>query len=112
MMKDFSLHPRLAADCYELGKLSLSRLLLFDNAYCMTLQAEAQQVSEILEFLYEPKRVNVGALGNLVPQLHYHVVARTEDDPAWPGPVWGSPETKSYTEEEVAEIKATIFAKR
>ena len=133
-MEEFTLHPRLAADCFELGKLTLSRLLLLNNAHYkwfilvpevsvdqihllpvkdrMTLQAEAQQVSEILEFLYEPKRVNVGALGNLVPQLHYHVIARTEDDPAWPGPVWGHPETKPYTDAEVAKIKATVFSNK
>ena len=133
-MEEFTLHPRLAADCFELGKLTLSRLLLLNNAHYkwfilvpevsvdqihllpvkdrMTLQAEAQQVSEILEFLYEPKRVNVGALGNLVPQLHYHVIARTEDDPAWPGPVWGHPETKPYTDDEVARIKATVFSNK
>jgi len=110
-MENFSLHPRLAADCIELGRLRLSRLLLLNNAHYkwlilvpevaveqlhqlteeerQTLQQEAQQVSELLEKHYQPKRINVGALGNLVPQLHYHVVARAEGDPAWPGPVWG-----------------------
>ena len=130
-MENFSLHPRLAADCIELGKLELSRLLLLNNAYYkwfilvpevdveqvhllskeqrITLQAEAQQVSELIEQHYAPARINVGALGNLVPQLHYHIVARTTDDPAWPGPVWGHEAPKPYTDQQDGEIKKLIF---
>ncbi len=131
MMENFSLHPRLAADCFELGKLTLSRLLLLNNAHYkwlilvpevsveqlhlmsaeerQTLQAEAQEVSALLEEHYAPRRINVGALGNLVPQLHYHIVARTEDDPAWPGPVWGHEESISYTEAEIEAVRSKLF---
>lgn len=130
-MKEFSLHPRLSADCFELGKLTVSRLLLLNNAHYkwfilvpevsveqlhqlaeeerLTLQSEAQIVSEKIQKLYNPMRINVGALGNLVPQLHYHVVARTEDDPAWPGPVWGHGECIPYTDDQVARIKSELF---
>lgn len=131
-MENFSLHPRLAADCIELGRLRLSRLLLLNNAHYkwlilvpevaveqlhqlteeerQTLQQEAQQVSELLEKHYQPKRINVGALGNLVPQLHYHVVARAEGDPAWPGPVWGHNASVPYTQEQVEEFRAKLMA--
>jgi len=131
MMENFSLHPRLAADCFELGKLTLSRLLLLNNAHYkwlilvpevsaeqlhlmsaeerQTLQAEAQQVSAVLEEHYAPQRINVGALGNLVPQLHYHVIARTENDPAWPGPVWGHADSIPYTEAQVEEIRSKLL---
>jgi len=129
-MSDFTLHPRLAADCIVLGRLALSQLLLLDNAHYLwfilvpqvapqqlhllstaereQLQAEAQAVSTIVEEHCSPQRINVGALGNLVPQLHYHIVARTEQDPAWPGPVWGHPASRPYTEEELASVRALV----
>ncbi len=122
-MSEFSLHPRLAADCHHVCKLSLSHLLLLNNAHHKwfilvpevsaeqlhllqpdernTLLAEVQTVSEILENEFSPKRINVGAIGNMVPQLHFHVVARFEDDPAWPGVVWGHPESIAYQQEEL-----------
>ena len=131
MKQNFSLHPRLSADCHELGQLGQSRLLLLNNAHYKwfilvpevtvdqihlltqaereALQGTAQQLSEVVESLYEPQRINVGALGNLVPQLHYHVVARHPDDPAWPGPVWGHPETTPFTEEQVEAIKTALL---
>jgi diadenosine tetraphosphate (Ap4A) HIT family hydrolase len=55
-----------------------------------TLVEEVALASSALERLYAPDKLNVAAIGNLVPQLHVHVVARRRDDPAWPDPVWGS----------------------
>lgn len=109
----FALHPRLAADTAEVGRLALSRVLLMNDARVPWLvlvperpgvtelhglsQAERgllveeiAAASRVLERLYGPHKLNVGALGNLVPQLHVHVVARFRDDAAWPGPIWGS----------------------
>lgn len=51
---------------------------------------ESQLVSETLEALYQPDKINLGALGNMVPQLHIHHIARFKTDIAWPGPVWGN----------------------
>lgn len=48
-------------------------------------------VSEQMRMSFKPDKINVAALGNMVPQLHIHVVARYRDDPAWPNPVWGTP---------------------
>ena len=56
--------------------------------------------SRTLEALFIPDKINVGALGNLVPQLHVHVIARSKADPAWPGPVWGSGFAERYGPEE------------
>ncbi len=50
---------------------------------------EICRASRALESRFSPDKINIGALGNLVPQLHIHVIARFQDDPAWPGPVWG-----------------------
>jgi diadenosine tetraphosphate (Ap4A) HIT family hydrolase len=53
------------------------------------LMEETSRATRILKTITAGKKINVGALGNLVPQLHVHVVARKPSDPAWPGPVWG-----------------------
>ena len=55
-------------------------------------------------------KLNIGALGNITPQLHIHVVGRRPDDPAWPGPVWGFGASASYGEAALA--RACVAAKR
>ncbi|URD39199.1 HIT domain-containing protein [Methylobacterium tardum] len=109
---DFTLDPRLAADTVEVGDLTLCRVLLMDDARFPWLilvprrpdLAEITDLSEpdaqalwqetriavgVMQALSRPDKVNVGALGNVVAQLHVHVVGRFRSDPAWPGPVWG-----------------------
>jgi diadenosine tetraphosphate (Ap4A) HIT family hydrolase len=115
----FELHERLAADTVEVTRLELCRLLLMGDARWpwlilvpqragMTgihqlapadralLIEEVAAASAVLEALCRPDRINVGALGNLVPQLHVHVIARHAGDPAWPGPVWGAGAPRAY----------------
>jgi diadenosine tetraphosphate (Ap4A) HIT family hydrolase len=115
----FELHPRLAADCAVLGDLPVSRLLLMNDRrfpWCIlvprqagltelhhlpaadrpALMAEIELVSRALIDACRAAKINVGALGNLVPQLHVHVVGRTPQDAAWPGPVWGFGAAESY----------------
>ena len=52
-----------------------------------------------MEELFIPKSLNVAALGNVVSQLHIHIVARFENDPTWPGPIWGQLPAKPYEEQ-------------
>lgn len=108
-----TLHPTLARDTVEVVRLPLSRVLLMrDRRFpWLILVPEREEIREIhelspedrsqlieeiaqvgqaMERLFQPVKLNVGALGNIVPQLHVHVVARFNSDPAWPGPVWGS----------------------
>jgi len=108
----FTLDSRLAADTVEVGDLALCRVLLMDDARFPWLilvprrpdLAEITDLSEpdsaalwqeiriatgVMQALAKPDKVNVGALGNIVTQLHVHVVGRFRSDPAWPGPVWG-----------------------
>ncbi len=115
----FELHPRLARDTLPVASLGLSELLLMNDArfpWCILvprraglrewhhlpateqtrLMAEIEQVSEVLEALPGITKLNVGALGNLVPQLHIHVLGRHPDDAAWPGPVWGAGSPEPY----------------
>ncbi len=125
-MSTFSLHPQLEKDCIYIKKLGLCHLLLLNNAYFKwfilvpeveeeqvhllssedraLLYTEAQKISEKLEAAYSPKRINIGAIGNMVPQLHFHVVARFEDDSAWPSVVWGHGKSKPYRDSEVKKI--------
>jgi len=111
-MSDFVLDPVLARDTLVLGDLPLCRVLLLnDSRYTwLTLVprragvselidldaadraqafAEIMAASEVLRAVARPDKLNTGALGNIVRQLHIHLIARFQSDPAWPGPVWG-----------------------
>ena len=124
----FHLHPRLEADTHLIANLTLCQLRLMNDArfpwsvlvpqrsdlvgvHELTphdqkqLIEESSLVSRLFSRLYQPDRINVGALGNLVPQLHWHVVARHSQDPCWPGPVWGCGETRPY---ETVELEARL----
>ena len=115
----FQLHERLAADTVPVGQLELCHVLLMDNRVWpwvilvparpsvveihqlpvvdrARLIEEISSVSQVLVRLFQPDKINVGALGNMVPQLHVHVIARRRGDPAWPGPVWGSGHAELY----------------
>jgi diadenosine tetraphosphate (Ap4A) HIT family hydrolase len=123
----FALDARLAADTFPVGDLALSRLLLMDDArFCWlilvprqgnlselvdldahgraALMEEIAWVSEVLRDLPGVDKINVGALGNLVRQLHIHVVARRIGDAAWPGPVWGAGAPRRYGASAALEI--------
>ncbi len=115
----FSLDPRLDADTMPLGRFALSRVLLMNDARYpwlilvperpdlaeiidlpesdqLRLMQEIAAASQALKALFSPDKLNVGALGNRVRQLHVHVLARFVSDAAWPGPVWGVGEAQAY----------------
>ena len=124
---DFHLDPRLSADCEFVVDLPISRLLLMNNAsvpwfvlvprvdeatemthLAMPVQhqllAEVNQVTQLLEQLYQPQKLNIGALGNVVSQLHIHVIGRFHSDPAWPSPVWGNLPNNPYIASELPKM--------
>ena len=68
------------------------------------LTEETAAASAALAALFPVDKVNIGALGNIVSQLHVHVVGRRRDDPAWPGPVWGSGFAETYDTTELGTI--------
>jgi diadenosine tetraphosphate (Ap4A) HIT family hydrolase len=115
----FTLHPQLERDTAPLGDLPLSRVLLMNDANFpwliavprhpgavelfdldarerMQLMDELALLAELLKDLTGCDKINVAAIGNVVPQLHVHVVARRRDDPAWPRPVWGALPARPY----------------
>ena len=127
----FVLHPILARDTVEVARLSLCRVLLMKDRrfpwlllvperegpreiHELSAADRAQLIEEIacagevLSRIFTPDKLNVGALGNIVPQLHVHVVARTAADPAWPGPVWGSGPAVPYEESEMETMRKRL----
>ncbi|SCA54797.1 putative HIT family hydrolase [Candidatus Terasakiella magnetica] len=119
----FKLNERIDNDTFEICELSLCKVLLMNDAQYPWIilvpmiegmtemhhipqekQAELykniNQASEIMERLFAPKSLNVAALGNVVSQLHIHVVARFETDIAWPGPIWGQHPAQPYQNDE------------
>jgi diadenosine tetraphosphate (Ap4A) HIT family hydrolase len=123
----FSLHPRLQADCLVIGQLPLSLCLLMndqqfpwlilvpqrpalteiyqlDAADRLQLLDESCHLATVLTQLYAPDKLNIAAIGNLVPQLHLHHVVRFTSDCAWPAPVWGKQAAKPYDAGEAAVL--------
>jgi diadenosine tetraphosphate (Ap4A) HIT family hydrolase len=129
---DWSLHPQLAHDTVPLGDLALSRVLAMndanypwlvlvprrpdvveiidlDDAGRAELMTEISRVCAALRAHTRCEKLNVAAIGNVVPQLHVHIVARRKDDLAWPRPVWGAAPARAYA---AAELDAFVAALR
>ncbi|HRP73319.1 MAG TPA: HIT domain-containing protein [Luteimonas sp.] len=122
----YELHPQLAADTHPLATLALCELRLMDDSNYPwlvlvprvagaremidldtgqrhLLTDEIDRAGRLLREVFRPFKLNVAALGNLVPQLHVHVIARFEHDPAWPAPVWGRVTARPYPPEALVE---------
>ena len=122
----FTLHTQLAKDCITIGDLPLSRVLLMNDSNYpwlvlvprreeiieifelpridqQQLLDEIAQVSSALAGHFRADKMNVAALGNIVPQLHVHIIARYREDRAWPKPVWGAVPAQPYTDEILRE---------
>ena len=134
-MKKFNLHPRLARDTYAVANLNLCKLLLMNDSNYpwfilvprikniselfelnkldqSLLNQEVNEVSKRLSLHFNAKKMNVAAIGNIVPQLHIHVIARKETDAAWPNPIWNNvdivPYKKNISLELIKDIKIII----
>lgn len=127
----FVLDPRLAAESTPLGELALCQVLLMDDARfpwillvpkraglveiidlgagdLQRLMSEVATASGVLEAATSPYKLNVAALGNVVRQLHVHIIARFENDAAWPSPVWGKGERVPYQPVQRAEFSGKL----
>jgi len=125
------IHPQLLKDCFVLGCFPLCHLLLAkDSNYPwfilvpnrqdiseihqlsaldqQQLIAESSALGQCLMTSLKGDKLNVAALGNMVPQLHMHVIVRYKIDAAWPGPIWGKVTPKVYDELELAELKTQL----
>ena len=128
----FELHPQLKKDCQVLGQFTLCQLLLINDAnypwfilvparegiseiYQLSaedqeqLWSESAQLSAGLMEVFQGDKMNIAALGNVVPQLHVHHVVRYTTDVAWPAPVWGKVAAKPYSDAEREGVLAILF---
>ncbi len=127
----FILNPTLEKDCFDLGKLQLCRVLLMNDSQFpwLILVPERAELSEIYQlseqdqhtFMQESSyvaqqladsyladKMNIAALGNMVPQLHIHHVVRYKSDKAWPAPIWGKFDAVPYSEEALIKTLSKI----
>jgi diadenosine tetraphosphate (Ap4A) HIT family hydrolase len=132
---DWSLHSQLEKDTIDIGDLPLCRVLVIKDANYpwlllvprragaseiidldlpvrLQLMEEIARAAKALKALTGCHKLNIAAIGNVVPQLHVHIVARRRDDPAWPKPVWGAVPARPYDpaerEQLVAALRLTI----
>ena len=128
----FKLHPQLAQDTVPVATLGLCQVLLMKDArfpwlilvpqrlglrelHDLTTGEKSQLMEEVvvtsqaLEKYHAPDKINVGALGNLVEQLHIHVIARNRNDDAWPGPVWGQGTPVPYAQNNLDRIRNDLI---
>lgn len=126
----FKLDPRLANDCSQLAESEHSLWLLLNNShfpwliivpkvqesecYLLTqaqqlqIQQETNLLSEFIDNTFECSKLNVACIGNIVKQMHIHIIGRSESDPCWPGVVWGTSFKRVYDAAEIAEIKTKL----
>jgi diadenosine tetraphosphate (Ap4A) HIT family hydrolase len=124
MAETWTLHPQLDRDTASIGDLPLSRVLIINDANYpwlllvprranivelidldevaqAQLMTEVTRVARALRAVTDCDKLNIAALGNVVPQLHVHVIARFRSDAAWPKPVWGVMPPRPYDREEL-----------
>ena len=127
----WTLHPGLARDTVMLGDLPLSRVLLVDDANWpwllivprrhdvrdiidldeveqAQLTTELSRVARAIKAVTVCDKLNIAALGNVVPQLHVHVIARCEGDAGWPKPIWGAAPAIPYVPQDLEQLKAML----
>lgn len=130
----FQLHSRLKQDCITIGRFELCLLLMMNDSqypwfilvperadiqeiYQLNkterelLTEESSYLAENLAIIYKADKMNVAAIGNMVPQLHIHHIVRYRTDKAWPAPVWGKFDTVPYTEQQIADNMVYIKEK-
>ena len=122
-----NIHPQLQNDCLLIGRFPLCHLLLAKDAnypwfilvpdrieiseiYQLTPAEQIQFINEsstlaeVLTMVFKADKINIAALGNVVPQLHIHHIARYKNDVAWPAPIWGHSKSKDYTKGEMDSV--------
>lgn len=126
----FTLHPQLQQDCYALGTLNECTLLLHKNALVpwfilvphtqvneifklqpsqqTQLQNTINLLAHFVEIQFDTDKLNIATIGNIVPQLHVHIIGRFKNDFCWPNPVWGQADSTPYTTDNLQLIEKNI----
>lgn len=127
---DFKLDTFLENDCYKLAESEFSVWLLLNNRFFpwliivpktdveelyllpdakqQLLQKETNLLAEFVKNNFSCDKLNIASIGNIVKQMHIHIIARTESDPCWPGVVWGATFKQVYKKEDVSEIQIKL----
>lgn len=127
----FKLHPQLDADTTLITEFNLCLVLLINDAnypWCVLvpkrpdtteiyklprhdqteLLVESERLCHAMEALFQPDKMNIAAIGNMVPQLHVHHIARFKNDTAWPAPVWGHTQAVPYHPDKLNQTLASM----
>jgi len=126
----FELHPQLKTDCLTLGTINNCTLLLHKNALLpwfilvphteqteifklpqsqqLQLQETTNQLALFVEKHFQTDKLNIATIGNIVSQLHIHIIGRHIDDFCWPAPVWGQTDSKAYSAKKLQNIKQLL----
>ena len=130
-MSMLTVHPQLRNDCHYLGQLQATDVLLHRNAslpwfvlvpeteladfldlpaeHGQAVLADCAAISGFIKNLLGFEKVNFAGLGNVVPQMHLHIIGRTSVDPCWPQPVWGNlTDSEPYPQERLEEWQQTL----
>jgi len=130
-MSEFAIHPQLLADCHRLGRFDLCHVLLNSNASLpwfilvpetavtelfdlpdtprTAVLHEAAVIAQFIKSHLGYQKINFAAIGNIVPQLHLHIVGRKLGDPCWPAPVWGKIiESQEYSGQRLEGIRELL----
>lgn len=129
-MKNFKLNSTLNKDCATLGTLDNSLVLLLDNKLYpwfiivpktnveqvdlleesthMELLKQSSLLSKFIRENHSIDKINIASIGNMVPQIHIHIIGRSKSDPSWPGVVWGQSHCETYTRDELLEIQDRV----
>lgn len=129
-MDNFVLDSKLDSDCITIAEWNDCLLLLINNAlvpwFILVPKTQAtelfqlndkqqqllqQHINALSQFIlghFDVTKINVAAIGNVVPQLHVHVIGRSPEDYCWPGVVWGRPESELYQPDAIAGIRQAV----
>ncbi len=133
MNSPFQLHERLQQDCILIGRFSLCQLLMMNDSQFpwfilvperldiketyqlnvadrQLLSEESCLLAENMAELFKADKMNIAAIGNMVPQLHIHHIVRYQTDKAWPAPIWGKFVAQPYTEQQIIELTDKVRA--
>jgi len=125
------LHPQLEKDCFIVGRFPLCLLLLLNDAnypwfilvpqrenICeihqlsemdqIQLIHESSALAECIEDTFKADKINIAALGNMVPQLHVHHIVRYKTDASWPAPIWGKVPAIPYSADDANDLSERI----
>lgn len=131
---NIQLHPKLQADCFLLGNTEFCSLLLHKNALLPwfilvpntsknelhklsteqqnLVQNSTNQIAHFTEQHFKTDKLNIATIGNIVPQLHIHIIGRFIEDFCWPNPVWGKTESRQYKDADVATLQQILLDKK